>query len=144
MKSCEYLAIILIAMMLLARVSAAPTAAECKEERKLAINACKDVLFGRLPPACCQRTQVSHVECICPVITPKLAALIDVNRATKLIEGYISPTCLILDFGFYRYYNTMKKQGRRSNKNVLNVLILCRSASVLEKESKLALKSTCV
>ncbi|KAJ4958469.1 hypothetical protein NE237_025580 [Protea cynaroides] len=60
----------------------------CKEERRLAINECKPVLYGKLPtPQCCQRVRVSHVDCICPVITPKLAALIDVGRAVRLVEG---------------------------------------------------------
>ncbi|KAI7743404.1 hypothetical protein M8C21_014031 [Ambrosia artemisiifolia] len=89
MKTCWSLGMILITMMLiLARVNAAPTAQECKEERRLAVVACQNVLYGRQPSAaCCQRARVSHVECICPAITPKLAALIDVNRFTKLIEG---------------------------------------------------------
>ncbi|KAD6453414.1 hypothetical protein R6Q59_015296 [Mikania micrantha] len=88
MKTCWILALSFIPMMLLARVCAAPTAAECKEERRLAVTSCNNVLYGRPPsPACCQRARVSHVECICPAITPKLAALVDVNRFTKLIEG---------------------------------------------------------
>nr|XP_043629654.1 uncharacterized protein LOC122600940 [Erigeron canadensis] len=92
MKVCSYLVIVIfliMATMLLANTTnAAPTAAQCKEERRLAVNECKNVLYGRLPsPSCCQRARVSHVECICPVITPKLAALIDVNRAVRLIEG---------------------------------------------------------
>ncbi|XP_057477474.1 uncharacterized protein LOC130765221 [Actinidia eriantha] len=67
---------------------AAPTAAQCKEERRVGINACKPVVYGKLPtPECCERIRVGHTECVCPVITPKLAALIDVNRFVKLIEG---------------------------------------------------------
>ncbi|KAD4178272.1 hypothetical protein E3N88_26863 [Mikania micrantha] len=72
-------------MVLLAVASAAPiaapNAAQCKKERRLGINACKSVLYGRLPsPSCCQRIRVSHLKCICSVITPKLAALINVFR----------------------------------------------------------------
>ncbi|KAJ9701482.1 hypothetical protein PVL29_006715 [Vitis rotundifolia] len=68
--------------------SAAPTAAECKEERRLGINVCQPVVYGKDPsPACCERVRVTHLECVCPVITPKLAALIDVNKAVRLIEG---------------------------------------------------------
>ncbi|KAJ4712635.1 Bifunctional inhibitor/plant lipid transfer protein/seed storage helical domain [Melia azedarach] len=64
------------------------SAAQCKEERRIGLNQCKPVLYRKLPtPACCERVRVSHVECVCPVITPKLAALIDVNRAIRLIEG---------------------------------------------------------
>ncbi|XP_021291943.1 uncharacterized protein LOC110422378 [Herrania umbratica] len=62
--------------------------AQCKEERNLGINACKPVVYGKLPsPECCQRVRVTHLECVCPVISPQLAALIDVNRAVRLIEG---------------------------------------------------------
>ncbi|KAI3691592.1 hypothetical protein L6452_31389 [Arctium lappa] len=83
------LIIILITVMFLVAASvAAPTAAQCKQERRLAVNACKSVLYGRQPSSfCCQRARVSHVECICPAITPKLAALVDVNRFVKLIQG---------------------------------------------------------
>ncbi|GJZ68208.1 histidinol dehydrogenase, chloroplastic isoform X1 [Tanacetum coccineum] len=74
--------------MFLATALATPTEAECKEEIRLGVDACQSVLFGRLPTAsCCQRVRDSHVECICPAITPRLAALIDVNRVIKLIEG---------------------------------------------------------
>lgn len=75
-------------MMLLVMVSATPSVTECKNERKLAINGCKSVLYGRLPSTyCCQRIRVTHIKCICPVITPNLAALIDVNHFVKLVEG---------------------------------------------------------
>ncbi|XP_057477488.1 uncharacterized protein LOC130765261 [Actinidia eriantha] len=67
---------------------AAQTPAQCKEERRVGINACKQVVYGKLPtPECCERIRASHFECMCPVITPKLAALIDVNRFVRLIQG---------------------------------------------------------
>lgn len=66
----------------------AMTAEECKEERRVLVNACKSLL-ARVGPSsvCCQRLRVSHVECVCPVVTPKLAALIDVNYAVKVIQS---------------------------------------------------------
>ncbi|XP_031112092.1 uncharacterized protein LOC116016066 [Ipomoea triloba] len=64
------------------------TPAECKEERRILVNACKAVITKRPPTAfCCERLRVTHVECVCPVITPTLAALIDVNYAIKVIQG---------------------------------------------------------
>ena len=67
---------------------AAPSAEECKEERRVGINACKPVVYGFNPsPACCERVRVTHLECVCPVITPKLAPLIDINRAVRLVQG---------------------------------------------------------
>lgn len=78
----------MVSMWEIEMVSGELSSAECKQERKIGINACKPVIYGKLPSAeCCQRVRVSHIECVCPVITPKLAALIDLNRAIKLIEG---------------------------------------------------------
>ena len=64
------------------------SAEECKEERRIGIDLCKQVVYGNDPtPACCERVRLTHLECVCPMITPKLAPLIDVNRAVRLIEG---------------------------------------------------------
>lgn len=64
------------------------TAAECKAERDMAVKECMAVVFGRNPsPACCERARVSHTECICPAVTPKLMTYVDPNRAIRLIEG---------------------------------------------------------
>lgn len=66
----------------------AQSAAECKQERKILVNACKAVITRKPPtPYCCERLRVTHVSCVCPVITPQLAALIDVNYAIKVIQG---------------------------------------------------------
>lgn len=60
----------------------------CKEEQREGIKECKPVVFGADPsPACCGRVRVTHFECVCPLITPKLAALIDVNKLASLIQG---------------------------------------------------------
>ncbi|KAK8598974.1 hypothetical protein V6N13_076916 [Hibiscus sabdariffa] len=68
--------------------AAALSAAQCEQERDLAITACKPVVYGKLPsPECCQRVRVTHLECVCPVITPRITALINVNRAIRLIQG---------------------------------------------------------
>jgi Probable lipid transfer len=64
------------------------SAAACKAERRALVNTCKPVLYGMLPSAqCCQRIRVTHLECVCPIITPKLAALINVDRAVRLVQG---------------------------------------------------------
>ncbi|KAJ0049290.1 uncharacterized protein LOC116133139 [Pistacia vera] len=80
--------LVVVGMCEVKMASAELSAAQCKEERRIGLNECKAVLYGKLPtPACCERVRVSHMECVCPVITPKLVALIDVNRAIRLIEG---------------------------------------------------------
>ncbi|CAI9095581.1 OLC1v1031569C1 [Oldenlandia corymbosa var. corymbosa] len=94
-KSMKITAVFLLAVVLflgaiMERSEApTPTAAQCKMERRLGINACKPVLYGsRPPPECCQRIRITHVECVCPVITPQLAALVgDINRAITIIQG---------------------------------------------------------
>ncbi|KAL1833629.1 hypothetical protein ACET3Z_003280 [Daucus carota] len=66
----------------------AMTAGECKQERKVLVNACKSLVARRGPSSyCCQRLRAAHVECVCPVITPKLAALIDVNYAVRVVQS---------------------------------------------------------
>ncbi|KAJ0106094.1 hypothetical protein Patl1_18346 [Pistacia atlantica] len=46
------------------------------------------IVFGQpASPACCKRVRVSHFECVCLVVTVKLAALIDINRVIKLLKG---------------------------------------------------------
>ena len=91
-KSCGVMVVLVVVLVVgmweVKTSSAAPSAAECKEETRLAIKACKPVVYGKDPsPACCERARVTHVECVCPLITPKLAALIDVNKAVRVIEG---------------------------------------------------------
>ncbi|GLT66371.1 hypothetical protein SLA2020_387390 [Shorea laevis] len=85
---------ILALVLVLMAVFRAPIAkgdmnpSQCKEERRLLVNACRPVIFGRNPSSdCCQRVRVTHVECVCPVVTPKLAALIGVERTIKQIES---------------------------------------------------------
>ena len=80
--------VVLLGMWEVKTGSAAMSAAECKEERRLGIKVCTPVVYGNDPtPACCERVRVTHVECVCPMITPKLAPLIDVDRLVRLIKG---------------------------------------------------------
>ncbi|KAL6320964.1 hypothetical protein AAG906_010773 [Vitis piasezkii] len=71
--------------------SADTSPSQCKEERNLLVNACRPVIYGRNPSAdCCQRVRVSHVECVCPYVTPKTASIIGVigvDNVVKKIEG---------------------------------------------------------
>ncbi|KAL3497630.1 hypothetical protein ACH5RR_040362 [Cinchona calisaya] len=60
----------------------------CKEEVRLVTNACRPVVFGKAAsPGCCERVRVSHFECVCPMFTPKLATLLNVNQVIKLLQG---------------------------------------------------------
>ncbi|XP_078172561.1 uncharacterized protein LOC144566419 [Carex rostrata] len=84
--------IVAVIVMILAQgavlARAGLSAAACKAERRVGINACKPVLYGMAPSAqCCERVRVTHIECVCPLVTPKLAALINVDRAVRLVQG---------------------------------------------------------
>ncbi|KAL7096088.1 hypothetical protein ACP275_10G061400 [Erythranthe tilingii] len=65
-----------------------PTEAQCSDERRDGFSACKFTLIYRLPPSgkCCRRIRETHTECVCPLITPKVAFLINVNWAIKTIK----------------------------------------------------------
>ncbi|KAJ4849313.1 hypothetical protein Tsubulata_019115 [Turnera subulata] len=81
-------AVLCLLEVMINKAGAELSAAACKEERRIGLNACKPVIYGKLPsPECCERVRVSHVECVCPDVTPRLAALVDLNRAIRLIEG---------------------------------------------------------
>ncbi|KAL6126885.1 hypothetical protein ACLB2K_074930 [Fragaria x ananassa] len=64
------------------------TPSECKREKNLLVGACKPVIAGFNPSAaCCQRVKVTHAECVCPYVSPKVANLINVDRTIRLIQG---------------------------------------------------------
>ncbi|XP_047307388.1 uncharacterized protein LOC124910753 [Impatiens glandulifera] len=65
-----------------------PSPGQCRRQRRMTITACKPVVYGKAPSAyCCHRVRVTHVDCVCPEISPKLAELIDVDKFVHLIEG---------------------------------------------------------
>ncbi|KAL9665102.1 hypothetical protein QQ045_020512 [Rhodiola kirilowii] len=68
---------------------ATATAVDCKQMRRLGINACKPLLWGQDPSAeCCYRIRITPEYCVCPVVTPKLAALVtDLGKAIRIIES---------------------------------------------------------
>ncbi|XP_027083861.1 uncharacterized protein [Coffea arabica] len=80
----------MMSVLFLALLSSGTTIcdAECKKERGIGMKACKPVAYGRFPsPKCCETTRNTHPECVCPYITPHVAAQIHVERAIKLAEA---------------------------------------------------------
>ncbi|KAL0308429.1 UNVERIFIED_CONTAM: hypothetical protein Sradi_5785200 [Sesamum radiatum] len=67
---------------------ALPTPAKCKEERRLGFKACRrTIIYGWRPSGkCCERIRATHAKCVCPLITPKVASVINVEHAIKIIE----------------------------------------------------------
>ncbi|PSR93493.1 Non-specific lipid-transfer protein [Actinidia chinensis var. chinensis] len=61
---------------------------QCRDERQIGVNLCKTVVFGSPPSAeCCVRIRVSHFECLCEVMDPKLAAIVTVARVVKTLKA---------------------------------------------------------
>ncbi|GMQ04616.1 hypothetical protein CsSME_00049974 [Camellia sinensis var. sinensis] len=61
---------------------------ECQRERQLVTNACSQAVFGQPPSvACCVYIRLGHFECLCPMFTPKLISLINVNQTMKLLNS---------------------------------------------------------
>ncbi|XP_059630942.1 uncharacterized protein LOC132273864 [Cornus florida] len=89
-RACVVLLVALMGVVVMWNAGSvgALTEAQCHEERNILVSACKPVLTRKPPsPFCCERVRVTHVECVCSVITPKLAPLIDVNYAIKVVQG---------------------------------------------------------
>ncbi|KAM7507252.1 hypothetical protein LguiA_017705 [Lonicera macranthoides] len=96
-RSIAYnLMVVLVALVVLGEWQAKMASAQvnanseqCKEERRLGINACKAVLSGQSPSAaCCQRARVTNFGCVCPVTTLRLFSLVGgVGRVKQLVEG---------------------------------------------------------
>lgn len=79
--------VVVVVAMCMSRINGAVSPSQCEEEKRLAVKECKAVVFGQQPSAaCCQRVRVTHYECVCPVVTPKLAALVTVNRAISVMK----------------------------------------------------------
>ncbi|XP_060207459.1 uncharacterized protein LOC132635190 [Lycium barbarum] len=68
--------------------NAGPSEAVCRQERSVGKKACWSVLFGRNPSGgCCERVRVTQTECFCPILTPKLVAILGgANRVIRLIK----------------------------------------------------------
>ncbi|KAF5775019.1 putative bifunctional inhibitor/plant lipid transfer protein/seed storage helical [Helianthus annuus] len=89
--------IMMVAMMMVLAISglnaskhrAGPSAAQCHNEKQLAVNACSSVLQGGRPSAqCCRRVRVTHAKCICPDVTPELVRAVGgIARAVRLITS---------------------------------------------------------
>lgn len=82
-KACVILVVLTVAMIL----NGATAAVQCREERRMLVNACKSLVFRMGPSAkCCERLRASRTECVCSVMTPTVAKLIDVNYAVKVVR----------------------------------------------------------
>ncbi|RXH94792.1 hypothetical protein DVH24_024476 [Malus domestica] len=69
-------------------VDADTSPSQCKQENNILISACKPVFMGQKASAyCCQRFRIMHFECVCPLVTPKLTNLINVQHTIQQIRA---------------------------------------------------------
>ncbi|XP_010543644.1 PREDICTED: uncharacterized protein LOC104816486 [Tarenaya hassleriana] len=60
----------------------------CRAQRRVLVNACKRLLLRLTPNAeCCDRLRKTPTRCVCPIVTPQMAALIDVNYVVGVIRS---------------------------------------------------------
>ncbi|KAJ8622265.1 hypothetical protein MRB53_030794 [Persea americana] len=91
-KMRQFMASLVLVVLVMGVCEATPAGAarrvSCTEERRNLVNASKSMVFGKLPSAdCCLLLRLVRFRCVCPVITLKLAALIDVDRTISMIRG---------------------------------------------------------
>ncbi|XP_024029737.1 uncharacterized protein LOC112094038 [Morus notabilis] len=80
--------LMIMVAVLVAAARGETSPSQCTQEKDQLVNACRSVIFGQNPSAnCCQRIRVTHVECVCPYVTPKVANLINVERTIKQIQA---------------------------------------------------------
>lgn len=70
--------VMVMMMVVVSLTNGHTTPSQCKQERTLICNAFSPVMFGLNPLAACyERVRVTHVECVCPSITPRVAVSSD-------------------------------------------------------------------
>ncbi|GLJ09519.1 hypothetical protein SUGI_0111020 [Cryptomeria japonica] len=60
----------------------------CKDQVQGLVNACKPIIYGQSPsPNCCSLIRSADTACVCPKVTPQIAALIQISKAVRIVEG---------------------------------------------------------
>eukprot|EP01018_Ginkgo_biloba_P029579 Gb_20752 [translate_table: standard] len=60
----------------------------CSDQVQGLVNACKPIVYGQSPSAvCCNLIRSGDTACVCPKVTPQLAALVDVRKAVRIVES---------------------------------------------------------
>ncbi|KAM1126426.1 hypothetical protein ACFX2H_041291 [Malus domestica] len=86
-SSCSVvLGFIILCVVMVVDADTSPS--QCKQENNILISACKPVFMGQKASAyCCQRFRIMHFECVCPLVTPKLTNLINVQHTIQQIRA---------------------------------------------------------
>ncbi|KAL4183980.1 hypothetical protein AMTRI_Chr11g157720 [Amborella trichopoda] len=86
-KRENFLALILLGFVCVWQVRVVQ-GVDCKSEVRTFVNACKALVNGNPPSQwCCAAIRSAHTGCICPKITPRLGALVDMKRAVRIVQG---------------------------------------------------------
>ncbi|KAL1196066.1 hypothetical protein V5N11_030126 [Cardamine amara subsp. amara] len=58
----------------------------CHAQRRVLVNACKRLIFRQSPTVdCCIRIRKTPMWCVCSIITPQLAALVNANDVSYIV-----------------------------------------------------------
>ncbi|CAN8246777.1 unnamed protein product [Cochlearia groenlandica] len=58
----------------------------CHAQRRVLVNQCKGLVFRRSPtPGCCVRIRKTPMWCVCSIVTPQLAALVNPNDLNYIV-----------------------------------------------------------
>ncbi|KAF3433228.1 hypothetical protein FNV43_RR24330 [Rhamnella rubrinervis] len=80
--------VVVLVMVMVGKANGDLSSRQCREEKDLLVKECQDVIHGQNPTqSCCQRVRLTHAECVCPLVTPGIAILINAKRAFKQIAG---------------------------------------------------------
>lgn len=61
---------------------------KCGDEIQGLVNNCSSILSGKSPSAvCCGLIRSADMGCVCPKVTPQIAALINVPKLVSLVES---------------------------------------------------------
>lgn len=61
---------------------------KCGDEVQGLVNNCSSILLGESPSAvCCGLIRSADMGCVCPLVTPQIAKLVNVSEAVSVIES---------------------------------------------------------
>ena len=80
--------IVVVIVVFAQKTKAEMSPSQCEQEKSGLVSECKAVILGVSPSArCCQKVRTMHLECVCPAVTPRLAALLGGQRIIKQVQG---------------------------------------------------------
>lgn len=85
-KRAILMSLILIVLILNFTLNMVAAESYCHAQRRVLVNACKRLILRQSPTAeCCLRIRRTPMWCVCSIITPQLAALVNANDVSYAV-----------------------------------------------------------